>query len=94
MNSSTHSAILIDESGRAVAFIDGIPDKCSHVWDGEGLHFNNDGEYFRDSEMPDKTLNNGRDLHEFHILHQITGGTCTCSKCGNPYEPDIFADEF
>ena len=39
----THSAILTNQSGIPVIFIDGIPDKCQHVWDGETLHFNNKG---------------------------------------------------
>ena len=48
---NTHSAILTDKAGKPFVFIDGIPDRCNHVWDGETLHFNNDGEYFKDSEV-------------------------------------------
>lgn len=88
--SDTHSAILTDESGRPIAFVDGIPEKCSHEWNGQTLHFNNDGEYFADNAVPDHRLNDGRDAHEFYILHQIVGACASCSKCGKPFEPDIW----
>ena len=87
---NTHSAILTNETCVPVAFVDGIPDKCQHVWDGETLHFNDEGEYFTDSEVPDNKLNEGRDAYEFYTLHQISGACASCSKCGKPFEPDIW----
>lgn len=88
--SNTHSDYITDESGKIVAFLDGIPDKCEHEFNGETLHFNDEGEYFTESEMPEHALNDGRDLHEFFILHGIRGATCSCSKCGKPFQPDFF----
>lgn len=87
---NTHSAILTNKTGTPVAFVDGIPDNCQHVWDGQMLYFNNEGEYFADSEVPDKKLNDGRDADEFYTLHQISGACASCSKCGKPFEPDIW----
>lgn len=56
----THSAILTDENGIAIAFVDGIADACGHQWDGEIIYFNNDGEYFRGRDMPDSRLMTGK----------------------------------
>lgn len=49
---NTHGAFIQFQDG-GTAFIDGIPDTCQHDDDGPVLSFNNDGEYFKDSEMPD-----------------------------------------
>lgn len=88
---NTHSETITDKDSKPIAFVDGIPDKCDHVWDGDGYVFNDDGEYFKNSEVPDIKLNDGKDLHEFYILHSIRGGCVSCSKCGTPYEPDFWA---
>lgn len=91
MPNLSHSTILTDENGIAVAFIDGIPDTCEHDTKGEWLHFNSEGVYFKKSEMPSAELNEGRDLYEFFVLHELNGGCCSCSKCGKPYSPDLFS---
>lgn len=90
MQNNTHAAVLTDEEGRAIAFIDGIPDTCEHDDNGEWLHFNSEGEYFKESELPPNELNAGRNRYKFFVLHAINGGCCSCSKCGKPYTPDFF----
>lgn len=91
MQNNTHSAIILTNTGKPLAFIDGIPDSCEHDSNGEELFFNNEGEYFPASASPNRELNDGRDLHEFFIIHKINGGCSSCSKCGKPFTPDFFA---
>lgn len=88
--SNKHSAILTDNDGRPVAFVDGIQDKCEHQWDGELLHFNDAGEYFRDGEIPGIEFDYGRLLHQFYTDHRICGACVSCSKCGKLFEPEIW----
>jgi len=86
MRNDTHSAIILQD-GKPLAFVDGIPDRCEHDDNGEWLHFNDNGEYFRDSEVP-KTFYASR---KFWKKNKINGGCCSCSKCGKPFRPDFFS---
>ena len=85
---NTHGALIAGD--RFVAFIDGIPDKCKHDNYGPELWFNNAGEYFRVlSIVPYECDPYG--YRQFHEEHSICGGCTSCSKCGKPYTPDLFA---
>ncbi|HMG16747.1 MAG TPA: hypothetical protein VK590_14925 [Saprospiraceae bacterium] len=87
MRNDTHGALIIGDGFSA--FVDGIPDKCEHDDNGPVLSFNSEGEYFKDSEMPDyKTNPDG--WRKFQDAHKINGGCVSCSKCGKPYTPDFF----
>lgn len=92
MDSNTHSAYIVGENSdgiRVSAFIDGIPDKCEHNWDGETLSFNDAGEFFKDSEMPDHS-SDPVGWVKFQEEHKINGGCVSCSKCGKPFYPPLY----
>jgi hypothetical protein len=84
----THGAFIELPDGSR-AFIDGIPDKCEHQWDGPGLSFNDAGEYFKNSDMPDYH-SDPDGWYKFQEDHKIRGGCVSCSKCGKPFEPPMF----
>lgn len=71
------------------AFIDGIPDKCEHDDSGPVLAFNEAGEYFKHSDMPDYFTDYEGWL-KFQKDHKINGGCVSCSKCGKPFSPPMF----
>jgi hypothetical protein len=73
------------------AFIDGVPDKCQHDDKGEELSFNDAGEYFKASEIPNHEINYDAWI-KFQDEHKIRGGCVSCSKCGKPFEPDMFGE--
>ncbi|MBK7362788.1 MAG: hypothetical protein IPJ01_10870 [Micavibrio sp.] len=68
------------------AFITGVPDKCQHDDDGEMMHFNDAGQYFKESELP----KGDKERMEFMDKHDLRGGCVSCSKCGKPFEIDLF----
>lgn len=78
---------ITDKDGKVSnAFITGVPDKCQHDDDGEEMHFNDAGQYFKESELP-------KDMDErikFMDEHKLNGGCVSCSKCGKPFEIDLF----
>lgn len=89
--SNKHSAFIQGQINgeKFSAFIDGIPDKCKHDDNGEILSFNDKGEYFKESEMPNPKTDYDNWLL-FQEKHEIRGGCVSCSKCGKPFEPDFF----
>lgn len=87
MRNDTHGAFV--KGKNFTAFIDGIPDKCEHDDNGPLLSFNDAGEYFKDSDMPDRKTNY-KAWEKFQKDHKINGGCVSCSKCGKPYTPDFF----
>lgn len=91
MRKDTHSEFISGEiDGKPfTAFISGVPDKCQHDDDGEMLSFNDEGEYFKDSDMPDPKTHYD-DWVKFQEDHKINGGCVSCSKCGKPFTPDFF----
>lgn len=68
------------------AFMSGVPDKCQHDDDGEEMWFNDAGQYFKKSEMP----TDEKEFIEFMDKHSLRGSCVSCSKCGKPYEIDLF----
>jgi hypothetical protein len=93
MRKDTHSALLQikdDKGNVSTAFVSGIPDKCEHDDNGETMQFNDAGEYFKESEIPDHKTNYDEWL-AFTTKHRLTGGCVSCSKCGKPFELDLFA---
>lgn len=87
MRNDTHSVMITDGTGKPLAYTDGVPDKCQHDDNGEWLHFNNDGVYWKESEIPTEELQR----YQFAIENKITGGCCSCSKCGKPFTPDFWS---
>ena len=95
MNENTHSATLISPDGKTVAFIDGIPDKCKHQWDGGTYFVTSSGEIILPgtykkwasytSQMRDPLIHR----HQENIDDPVVGGGSTCSKCHRIFEPDL-----
>lgn len=85
---NTHGAFIQFKDG-STAFVDGIPDACDHDDNGPALSFNDRGEYFKDSEMPDYHTDYDAWL-KFQQDHDIRGGCVSCSKCGKPYSPPLY----
>ncbi len=107
-NANTHGKIIefeYESGEKARAFIDGVPDKCDHVWGGEGwllISPTRDNELgwsykIKESEIqrmyPDKELNMAIMNYDMDLRtggHYI-GGSCTsCKKCGKPYTPPFW----
>ena len=91
MDNDTHGEFYSGEiEGKKFSmFIDGVPDKCKHDDDGDVLYFNNNGEYFKESEMPNHHADYEGWL-KFQKEHKITGGCVSCSKCGKPFSPPMY----
>lgn len=91
MRKDTHSDLISGEidGKKFTAFIDGIPDKCEHDDNGEVLSFNDAGQYFKESEMPDHKTDYDAWV-KFQEDNKINGGCVSCSKCGKPFELDLF----
>ncbi len=89
MRKDTHEEFIqiTDKDGKTSnAFISGVPDKCQHDDDGEAMWFNDEGKYFKESEMPkDK-----EEFVKFMDKHDLRGSCVSCSKCGKPFEIDLF----
>ena len=92
---NTHSAFIqLPDGGNA--FVDGIPDKCEHQWDGPGYHFVT---YIGGCEA-DLIPDTGQSQEEMIALDEqlrkegkyLSGGCVSCSKCGKPYEPSMFEE--
>lgn len=82
-----HSAHIIGKNFSV--FIDGIPDQCDHDDNGPELLFNEEGQYFKTSEVPDfKTDPDACD--RFWKENKINGGCVSCSKCGKPFTPPMW----
>lgn len=85
MRKDTHEEFI--KVGDFSAFITGVPDTCQHDDDGETLHFNDKGRYWKDSELPD----DHEEKIKFMKDNRINGGCVSCSKCGKPFTPDFNA---
>mgnify|MGYP001588204718 CR=1 FL=1 len=76
------------EGKRFSAYITGVPDKCQHDDEGEQYVFNDEGKYWKQSEIPDYKKDNEAYM-KFMNENEMRGGCVSCSKCGKPYEPDL-----
>lgn len=91
MNSDTHSLII-----PGLAFIDGIPDKCQHEWNGPAYYVTKSGKFIEYSTfkewIPYTDQYRQRVVNEyFHRLGDpIQECGATCSKCGKNFRPDFF----
>jgi hypothetical protein len=91
MDNNTHGEFWAGEiNGEKISmFIDGVPDKCKHDDKGEVMSFNDNYEYFKESEIPNyKTDYEG--WLKFQKDHKISGGCVSCSKCGKPFSPPMY----
>ena len=66
----------------------GVLDDCDHDSDGEWLLFNDNGEYFKSSDIPGYEKQSAEAL-DFMNNHHLNGGCSSCSKCGKPFEFDM-----
>lgn len=91
MDNDTHGEFWAGEIGgkKVSMFIDGVPDKCKHDDKGETMGFNNNYEYFKESEMPNRDTD-PQGWIKFQRDHNITGGCVSCSKCGKPFMPPMY----
>lgn len=94
MDNNTHGAFIQLPDG-AHAFIEGIPDKCEHEWNGKGYHIiSYIGGGGCDEFIPD-TTNSAQDYYKLDEELRLQGkyisaGGVTCSKCGKPFSPPMF----
>ena len=91
---NTHGAFIQLPDG-ANAFVDGIPDKCEHQWDGHGYHIVS---YMGGGGTDCMIADSGQSQELMEALDTelrkqgkyISGGCVSCSKCGKPFEPPMF----
>jgi len=85
---NTHSEFIQGEGWSA--FVDGIPDTCQHEWNGEGESQFEDGEVVKDSVLF-VDVEGGFEINQEIAKGRFpVAGWVTCSKCGKPYEIDMF----
>jgi hypothetical protein len=91
---NTHGALIQLPDG-SNAFVDGIPDKCEHEWDGKGYHFvsfMDGGGFDALIAVADQTQEELEEMDK-QLRFQgkyLSGGCVSCSKCGKPYSPEMF----
>lgn len=94
LDPNTHGAFM-DLGNGMTAFVDGIPDKCEHEWNGKGYHFVS---FIRGGGSDTIIENTGQTQEELEKLDEelrkegkyLSGGCVSCSKCGKPFEPPMF----
>jgi hypothetical protein len=90
---NTHGAHLVG-SGFSI-FVDGIRDKCKHVWDGPGYHMISK---IGGGEIDKMIANTGESQDVYNAFdkklresgYYISGSCVSCSKCGKPFEPPMY----
>lgn len=77
------------------AFIDGVPDKCHHVWNGDTIFFTKSGKMITPHTYP-KWAGYTAQLREMlvHDHHNETDdpileAATSCSKCKKVFQPDL-----
>lgn len=93
-DNNTHGAFVQFKDG-GTAFIDGIPDKCEHQWDGKGYHFVS---FMGGGGMDELLPNADQSYEELDAIDAelrkngkyLSGGCVSCSKCGKPFTPPMF----
>lgn len=83
------------------AFVDGIPDLCQHRWNGSTVFETKKGKTIDwktypawrsyTSIMRDELIQKLHGPEGDQADDPIVGGGVSCSKCGKPYQPDMFA---
>lgn len=94
LDPNTHGAFM-DLGNGMTAFVDGVPDKCEHEWNGKGYHFVS---FIRGGGMDTLIPDTGQSQEEMEKLDKdlrkegkyLSGGCVSCSKCGKPFEPPMF----
>lgn len=94
MDPNTHGSFIEFPDGSR-AFVDGIPDKCDHEWDGKGYHFVS---YVGGGGMDEPIPDTDQTQEELQQLDEelrkngkyLSGGCVSCSKCGKPFEPPLY----
>lgn len=92
---NTHSEILILPGGM-IAFVDGIPDKCEHDWNGDEVFQSASGKmiYWHTYRQWASLCGDARAqlIYEHHekIDDPILMGTTSCRKCKKTFHPPLF----
>lgn len=99
MRKNTHDAFIAikDKNGSVMTgFMSGVPDKCRHDDDGGTVHTTRSGKYiypttFKQwagytSQMRDPLII----AYQDSINDPVLESGVSCSKCGKPWEPDLF----
>jgi len=90
----THGLFIQLPNGNA--FIDGLPDKCEHEWNGDTIFFTASGKritpytYLNWTKYTEKVRNDLIQDYHRKIEDEIVGGTSSCSKCGKEFHPEMF----
>lgn len=91
---NTHGALIRFPGG--AAFVDGIPDKCDHQWDGPSYFVTVSGKLITIGtflQWAGYTNHMRQDLIMFHqraIGDEVVEGGTTCSKCKKLFTPNWF----
>ncbi len=95
--SDTHGEFITGEiNGQPFsAFIDGVPDKCQHEWNGSGYDIISSIDYVSTEYVaapPDETPEEyyRRDQELRKNGKYISDGCVSCSKCGKAFEPNLW----
>ncbi len=91
MHNTTHTNFITGQiNGEPFsAFVTGVPDTCEHDSIGPILVFTDEGDYFKESDIPDHDTDFL--AHEiFFQDHSIRGSCTSCSKCNKPFEFNPF----
>lgn len=100
MDSNTHSAFISGKikGVRFSAFVDGIPDKCKHKWNGDTVMFTESGKeihWYTYRQWASYTDQMRRPLvykYQEEILDPIRGETTSCSKCKKVFHPSMHGE--
>lgn len=92
---NTHGAMISFADG-SVAFVDGIPDKCEHDWNGDDVYQSASGKmiYWHTYRQWASLCRDARAklIYEYHekIDDRIVMETSACRKCKKIFHPPLF----
>ena len=98
MRKDTHSAFIAGthEGKPFTAFVDGIPDKCQHDDAGGTVHRTRSGKTIYPTTFKQWAGYTSKLRDPLIIDHQnsiddpVLESGVSCSKCGKPWEPDLY----
>lgn len=94
MDNNTRGA-FVDLGNGMTAFVDGIPDKCEHDWNGDTVFTAASGKiiywhtYRQWAHLPSDARSLLVQEHHFEIEDPIVEMAVSCSKCKKVYQPQI-----
>ena len=98
MRKDTHTEfIAFEHEGKKItAFMSGVPDKCQHDDNGGTVHTTRSGKYIFPATYPQWAGYTSRLRDPLIIAYQdsiddpVLESGVSCSKCGKPWEPDLY----